>query len=380
MKTILRIFAALAMTFAMALASSGSAQASPPTQWLSVSTGFASTCGITANHSLYCWGYNQYGGLGVNDINPRFTPTKVGADSDWAKVVVGSYHACAIKTSGSLYCWGYNGEGALGVGDTDPHLTPAKVGVSTQWASVTAGEDHTCALKKDHSLYCWGYNHDGQLGLNDFDDRHAPVRVGASTKWTSISAGLNFSCALHSSGSIYCWGLNDVGSLGVGDFSPRKTPAKVGVSTSWSSVSAGGEHACARTKSGSMYCWGAGSYGQLGLGADVTNRKSPKKVGTSTSWTSVDAGAYHPCARYKSGSLYCWGNGENGRLGLGSDLGNRGTPKKVGTSTAWLSVQAGGLHTCAKHSTGAIYCWGWNLYGQLGINDDSPKNKPTKVA
>lgn len=380
MKTILRILAALAMTFTMSLVTSGSAQASPPPTWLSVSAGFSHTCGIATNHSLYCWGQNTFGGLGVNDLDTRYSPTKVGADTDWAKVVTGSFHTCAIKTNGTLYCWGNNNEGALGVGDTNPRLTPAKVGTSTQWASVTAGEDHTCALRTDHSLWCWGYNSDGQLGLGDFDDRHQPVRVGLSTKWTSISAGLNFNCARHSSGSIYCWGKNQLGSLGVGDFDLRKTPKKVGTSTSWTSVSAGGEHACARHKTGSLYCWGAGVNGQLGLGDDLTNRESPKKVGTSTSWTSVNAGTDHTCARHKTGSLYCWGKGENGRLGLGADLSDRNTPKKVGASTHWLSVEAGGFHTCAKYSTGAIYCWGANNFGQLGLNDNIQRNKPTRVA
>jgi len=384
MKTLLRICAAIAMALTMSLATSGNAQAATPKTWLSVSSGFIHTCGITTNHSLYCWGGNTYGGLGVgDDLNPRYIPQQVGTDTNWAKVTIGDYHTCAIKTTGALYCWGYNYEGNLGLGSnlTKQYNTPQRVGTSTRWASVSAGQEHTCGRLTTGALYCWGYDADGQLGVGDFDDHYQPTRVGASTNWTSVSAGGSHTCARLSSGSLYCWGDNSYTQLGIGAGSDKNTPRKVGTSTRWSSVSGGGTFTCARHQTGSLFCWGFGGNGELGQGKDdLDNHGTPQKVGISTNWLSVNAGTDHTCAKYKTGSLYCWGDGENGRLGLGDNLSKRTLPTKVGISTHWSSVDTGGFHTCAKYSTGAIYCWGLNNVGQLGLDDANQRNTPVKLS
>lgn len=95
-------------------------------------------------------------------------------------------------------------------------------------------------------------------------------------------------------------------------------------------------------------------------------------------WLSVSAGNEHTCAIATNHALYCWGYNDKGQLGLG-DTDSRDTPKKVGTSTNWTSVTTGYQHTCALNSSGSLYCWGVNNTGQLGVGDTTNRKTPTKV-
>ena len=66
--------------------------------------------------------------------------------------------------AGTVYCWGLNSSGQLGVGNTAPLATPTPVVGLTGVTRIEAGDDHTCALKSDTTVWCWGLNASGQLG------------------------------------------------------------------------------------------------------------------------------------------------------------------------------------------------------------------------
>src|SRR4051812_38673056 len=80
----------------------------------------------------------------------------------WAQVSAGLDFTCGIKTDRTLWCWGNNRSGQLGVGDAVDRSVPAKVATGN-WASVSAGNRSTCALKTDGTRYCWGANYTGEL-------------------------------------------------------------------------------------------------------------------------------------------------------------------------------------------------------------------------
>jgi alpha-tubulin suppressor-like RCC1 family protein len=101
----------------------------------------------------------------------REAPTQVGAFQDWTVITLDTFHACGVRTDGSLYCWGRNDEGQLGLGDNMARLTPTRVGTDSDWVSVAAGRFHTCALKRDRSVLCTGRNDEGELGTGDQKQR-----------------------------------------------------------------------------------------------------------------------------------------------------------------------------------------------------------------
>lgn len=137
----------------------------------------------------------------------------------------------------------------------------------------------------------------------------------------------------------------------------------------WKQVSAGGTHTCGIRVSGSLYCWGSNAAGQVGDGGAAVDHGAPVRLdGGSTDWASVAAGSGYTCARKTSGRLYCWGFDGTSQLGDGGAHADQSTPVEVaGAATDWASVNAGELHTCARKTTGDLYCWGFDNNGQVGV-------------
>ncbi|MCA8837953.1 MAG: hypothetical protein K8963_08910, partial [Proteobacteria bacterium] len=299
------------------------------------------------------------------------------------QVDVGGNHTCAISGDGELFCWGTGGVG-LGAGLNNDRTTPHIVGDATNWSQVSVAANHACAINTDDELYCWGVNPNGQLGLGDTDVRNVPTRVGMATNWSQVSAGAVHTCAINSVGHLLCWGESDNGRLGTGDDAMDSlTPARVGDATNWSQVSAGATHTCAINSAGQLYCWGEGDTGRLGLGTSTNDRNAPIRVGAPTIWMQVSVGpdsfAAHTCAINSAGQLYCWGSNILSKLGLG-DSNDRDTPTQVGEASNWAQIGRGFFNNCATRSDGQLYCWGsGGSNGRLGLGELNIVNAPSRV-
>ena len=115
------------------------------------------------------------------------------------QVATGYYHTVAIKTDGTLWSWGYNSSGELGLsnsGTTTHRSSPVQVGLLTDWQHVAAGQMHTYAVKTDGTLWSWGYNNAGQLGLGNTTNRSSPVQVGSLTNWQQVAVGNEHTVAI----------------------------------------------------------------------------------------------------------------------------------------------------------------------------------------
>ena len=132
--------------------------------------------------------------------------TVTSAPGDWVAVAGGGYHSLALKSDGSLWAWGDNEFGQLGLGDTKDREIPNQVGTAKDWAAVTGGHGQSFALKRDGSLWAWGSNKHGQLGLGEAVRRLVPNRVGTANDWAAVVGGHGRSLALKSDGSLWAWG------------------------------------------------------------------------------------------------------------------------------------------------------------------------------
>jgi len=203
----------------------------PASDWVAVAAGGSHSLGIRADGSLWAWGYNGYGQLGLaeGDTSNRNHPTPVGTDRDWVAVAAGANHSLAIRANGSLYAWGQNNIGQLGLQDSLDRQVPSQVSFLVQWVAVAAGANHSLAIKANGSLYAWGANGYGQLGLGSFPSLTAPQQVGSDTDWVAVVAGQNHSLGLKAGGSLYAWGDNVLGQLGLGgSIETQTTPWQVG--------------------------------------------------------------------------------------------------------------------------------------------------------
>lgn len=323
-------------------------------------------------------------GLVVATFGSVASPAQA-ASGPWSVVAAGQEHTCAVNAGRSLYCWGFNNLGQVGDGSTTQRVSPTKIGASGVWAGVSGGVQHTCAISTGKSLYCWGDNGNGQVGDASTTQRVSPRKVGSTGVWAAVSVGGFHTCAITTGKSLYCWGYNGFGQVGDGTFgTDRLSPRKVGSTGVWAGVSAGRHHSCAISTGRSLYCWGNNGNGQIGDGTTTSPRPAPKKVGANGVWAQADAGDNHTCAVTSGRSLYCWGYNLYGQVGDGTSGTDRPSPKKIGTSGVWARVSAGGgaqvAHTCAVSTGRSLYCWGYNGTGQVGDGTTtSPRPSPRKV-
>jgi alpha-tubulin suppressor-like RCC1 family protein len=334
--------------------------------WASVSPGTTHTCATRIDGSLWCWGGNTYGQLGLGDAGtstPR--PARVGT-APWASVSTSSQASCAIRTDRSLWCWGSNANHMLGDGTGTDRWSPTRIGTQT-WAAVDLGASHTCGIRTDRTLWCWGFGLRGELGIGPNQrSRTVPVQVGTAATWTALATTQDHTCAVDTGHALWCWGGNEAGRLGDGTVVDRDVPVRAGAGTSWASVAAGMNHTCAVTTDGRTRCWGENDNGELGDGTTVSS-SGPVTVNADLTTRTVVAGLRYSCALTTAGRLWCWGDNVGGLLGDGTFVPSTSVPSavRVGDGTDWADVAVGERHTCAVRTSGSLWCWGDNAYGQV---------------
>lgn len=342
---------------------------------VSMSASLNHTCVADDRQTLWCWGDNKVGQAAADP--PLVTRPLAVATGGWANVAVGGgeqAHSCAVHYLGSLWCWGDNSRGQLGVSQPLAFLSRVTKVNNDTWTQVAAGGLMTCAIRADGTLWCWGAGDDGRLGVEG--DARFPRIVGTNRDWSAVSAGLAHACAVKQDNTLWCWGSNAEGQLGRSDVAAAASSARPGVvDTSYSQVSAGGQHTCGVRTDKSLWCWGRGSEGQLGLG-DALSYAVPQKVGGG--YVLVSAGGKHTCGIREDGALLCWGSNERGQVGQGAVSAGVSTPTGVATLRAWRNVTAGGQHTCALAADGTLWCWGAGDRAQTGGLSD-PEPNPTRI-
>jgi alpha-tubulin suppressor-like RCC1 family protein len=241
-----------------------------PSPWTEVAAGLNHSCALRKDGTLWCWGRNALGQLGDTTLTARSEPKQVlpAGASNWVDVATSGEHTCALRASGTLWCWGRNDVGQLGLGDgNSPVSTPTQVG-NAFYEAIDAGANHTCAVATNGTLWCWGRNASGELGLgNSVGPVLVPTQVGAESDWVRPVLGQGTStCALKGNGDLYCWGTGSYGQLGLGSTSSFNTPQKVPSVLAWTRASLGLEHGCGIKGDGRLFCWGASYGAQLGSG------------------------------------------------------------------------------------------------------------------
>lgn len=166
--------------------------------WDALSLSGAMGCGISKLR-LLCWGQE----LGAGNLGRNMTtagnypsPVEVAGGGDWDSVYACMYHACGIQSGGSLYCWGANAYGQLGINSTTSKSVPTAVASGETWAKLPAHGAEvdnlaatTCAITAAGQLFCWGHNAFGQIGDDSTTQRLLPTLVSNGSLWDSVATG-----------------------------------------------------------------------------------------------------------------------------------------------------------------------------------------------
>ena len=279
--------------------------------WLAVQSSHFHSCGIKADHSLWCWGDRKQGQMGtarterahelVHPLIPVHLP------GEWDEVSVPDYvlagNSCGRQLDGGIWCWGDNMYGPfpadMGLLMTEPTQ------LAGDWDDVQLGGALTCG-RKDGELYCWTRVFEDSADLSYLAE---PQQMGEGP-WASYAVGYGHACGIKAADdSLWCWGMNDYGQLGDGtleaSFSPREVPGDM----QWRTVDAAGRftnlqlgddsdtpiygRTCAITTEDDLYCWG-------------DNQSTPEKM-QGSGWHDIDATLKEACALDDGGSAWCWG-------------------------------------------------------------------------
>ncbi len=312
------------------------------TNWTFGTGGRKHSFAIRSDNTLWTWGYGASGELGNSAAGisaSRSSPIQVPGGATWADASGGERFSLGVKTDGTLWSWGFNNTGQLGLGNTTDYSTPIQIGGSTNWSSVSCGPFHSSAIKTDGTLWMWGSNNSGELGQGDTTYRSSPVQVG--TDWAVISTGQFRQVAVKTDGSLWSWGKNNYGQLGQGNTTYTSSPVQVGALTDWANVVANQNHSILALKTNdTLWGWGYNAYasaGILGVG-DTINHSSPVQVGSDTNWAKIGMTNSTGIAIRTDGTLWAWGFGYSGSLNNGISNYYTSSPIQIGSDANWAFV------------------------------------------
>jgi len=313
---------------------------------------------------------------GARPLADRAVPAAAGVPSGsgqvrFTSVTTGSEFTCALTAEGTAYCWGSNEDGQVGDGSRGgARLTPVPVAGRHTFRELSAGREHTCALTAEGQAFCWGYSPgggegvgSGALGVRDEWSR-VPVPVATDLRFARISAGDQRTCAVTKEGAAYCWGrFSRPSDDPVGSGGPEVV--RVETPVRFRSVEAGLTHACGITDDAQLYCWGSNRVGQLGFRLEVSSPRwvPPQPVSLGDAVTALSASTVGACAVTAAGAAYCWGRNVFGELGNGAwteRYAPNPTPARVLGDQRWKSSSTAGGFACGLTAGGEAFCWGVN--------------------
>jgi alpha-tubulin suppressor-like RCC1 family protein len=263
------------------------------TNWCMVSAGSAHNLAIKTDGTLWGWGCNACGALGTNNTICYSVPTQeVCGGTNWCMVDISQFgfaHASAIKTDGTIWSWGRNTRGQLGLNNTISYSSPQQEACGgTTWCMVSAGGDFTSAIKTNGTLWSWGCNTcflngaSGQLGTNNTICYSVPTQeVCGGTNWCMVSAGGYQTSAIKTDGTLWSWGDNFCGILGLNNTISYSSPQQEACGgTTWCMVCG----PIAIKTDGTLWGWGSNG-GSLGTNDTISYSSPQQEFCGFTDWT-----------------------------------------------------------------------------------------------
>lgn len=348
-------------------------------------------CARMSGGEVRCWGSDDFGSLGRGELDAdsrevSYGPVVVAELPKAAQITAAYRTTCARGEDGSVYCWGGNDRGQLGLSpvtsDTLAHPRATSVGLSGPATRIDIGQRSACALLASGGFACWGANDKLQLGREETAAILGPGPSQApGLKIVRTAASNTTTYALTDDDKLAAWGAlaGREGSL-----DPDPTPAVIPTLDDVTDVSVGPTHACA-IAGGRVFCWGSSS--KYALCTGLPSRETlPAHAALYTDAypQQVSVARNNTCARLTDGTVQCCGDGSRGQLGAPLPDGGGSVALSFAKSTNFtgyaVQVVATSQTTCALLRHGEVDCWGGNQHGELGQGTADDDAHPTPIA
>ena len=337
---------------------------------------------LLVNGTVYDWGFNDGYKLGNSalPLGATSTPQQVPGITNAVAVAAGYDHPVVLDADGTVWTFGNNYAGQLGVNSTSPLPYPAKVSVpatgAVRFKAIAAGRGHTLALGADGYVYSWGDNSQQQLGLTTgTSPAQALVPTRSSLRGVkAIAAGYQTSFIISATGAVMACGANGSGQLGTGTTSTNSPWTYLSGVSGAISVSSKWYIGTAALANGTVKAWGNGV-------------PTPAAVSGLTNIVSVSSGYAVNTAVRALANVVTWGNNGNNLIGDATaypDLGYVVTPTRIAMPTNLTTVKAISTSICGSHNLllsgdGKVWAWGNNSRGELGSLGASAQPSPVNV-
>jgi alpha-tubulin suppressor-like RCC1 family protein len=347
---------------------------------------------VCKDSTVWAWGSNEYGQLGNGTLDSSAVPVQVQGLSGVVAVFAGGFSSFALKANGELWGWGSNNYYELFMGRFHPvyKTQPVIISINNTKFIVTQSDiaginssGFSYAITEDSSLWAAGYNSGSLFGNNSLVIKDTSEKDTLFSDYLSIGGGKETKLALRGDGTVWVWGDNSVGSLGLGAMAGNSNFArKIPNFDNVVYLSSGGNStsSIAIKSGGTLWAWGSNVGGQIG---DSTQNSifEPKQIfGVNKPLKAIISNRATSYAIDKDSAIWAWGSNFYGQLGLGITDARLTYPHKINHSKKFVDIVAHGPHTLALASDGSLWAWGINSSGQLGIGTLTNANTPQLVA
>ncbi len=329
---------------------------------------------------VYTWGSNLWGQLGNGRrdliINPdNWTPNRIMQKSG-LKVVAGRFNAHLLAADSSIWSWGANYYGQLGVGDTTMRTSPTQIPGLRNVINIFSGSDadHSLALLSDSTLRAWGSNRYGQLGIGHFSEFvTTPTAVQGSRKFIQVAQGAYHTFAISADSTLWAWGTEFDGSFGDGlERSVTAIPMSLPSMGKVVQVATGAYVSNYVLKADStLWAWGDNYAGQVGNGNSEAQYAPVEVLKNVTSISFRD----FPVAIRDDSTVWTWGDGDY----IDDGIWTRMTPTKVPEIKGAVASSSGSRYQLIVTAKGEVWSFGDNNDGVLGDGTDENRSTPGRV-
>lgn len=322
--------------------------------------------------TLYVWGDNQYGQLGLGSTG-QSAKVRVFANKNDALDL--TLLKDIVATTDYSYLWLKNGT-LWGVGSNAyaPLLNKsytlkrhALLTLDFIPISVAAGFGHTLALTAEGKVYAWGRNGNYQVGNGKRQNLDTPFLLPL-TNIVQIACGGKFSLALENNGVLWGWGDNEYRYLDASTGDPVREPAVIDTGDiEIAAIDACGDSIVLLDSAGVLWTWGRNDHAQLGYDTDGKTTAEPRAVPLPLPVTAVAAYSSQTYAILEGGALWSWGNNSYGQLGQGfRSSSSEGVLPGMAYESGVVLVQGGSLFVVAVTDDGTVLTAGISKFGQIG--------------